>query len=708
MSLSSAVTATWSISSSTADALSISKGAIVAATSDNIQIIALLACEGFGATLPMCPESCAKAHQLCSRAHESTTLSFLKAKIGFQRGDSGWQLSQSDAGLRFLALAACLLTIDWWKAAELLRKLVTSTAEDKRLVPTSQQIKQLLIAINYRLACSGFANQIIGWKAWIEELIGSTPLEINTPPSNLLFQLVSALSKLERLGETESVHVETPVADAAWIIAFIKWCLGEPPILVLSNDPSSIIQSESRVHLHLMRDLSASPASPTKIWTQDTIGSINDLWSDHSVAVGDFNGMVHLPELAARLMAFLGPKTWLEYRAGREAISLGCLPVLEHFMRIGSRDGDEMPNISVSQGSLFSDEEVIARTLAGFLGESPESSLKALPKNTLVEDLPSIETVKKKFKKTCRCGKCLNDAAFPKQKCTFDRYMRTISKCIATVLLASLLVSNAPEGVFLHLPVSTPDVFDDFTTAVYHCLRDSGQQSCSTDSIIDEVLKLVGRRDERRTATKDWIMSVHQGQTIYPQILNSLSLHKIGLLSLICVQGLIIYKGEKYDYVEVSEKLNLYPSGRRRSQDLNTSDEVIDSDDDFNDDPLLARNRIIQEARDEYQDSKIIWKVSAKDDRLFLSVHDPSHGSFASGERHPIRAIWAASKSFFVTCPHDRQLPLSKPNPWLVAAQPGFPPKRRRSEARKRGVVLTDRNERDMEPWGQNIGTKNE
>ena len=107
-----AVNGTWAISRTATDALSISTGIVKAATSDNIQVIALLACEGFGAILPICPETCAKAHQLCSRGHESAVIAFLKAQIGFQKGDSGWQLVQSNAGLRFLALAACLLTID--------------------------------------------------------------------------------------------------------------------------------------------------------------------------------------------------------------------------------------------------------------------------------------------------------------------------------------------------------------------------------------------------------------------------------------------------------------------------------------------------------------------------------------------------------------------------------------------------------------------
>ena len=240
MSSSKALTGTWAISQTATDTLSISKEVVIAATSDNIQVIALLACEGFSATLPICAESCAKAHQLCSRAHESTVVSFLKAQIGFRKGDSGWQLSQSDAGLRFLALAACLLTIDGWRAAELLRKLITATAADKRLIPTSQQIKQLLTALDYRLACSGFTDNIVGWKIWLGNTGYDDCVTISPPSSDTLSRLITALSDLERLGEAQSVHVETAGDVGAWIMAFIKWCLGEPPTVILPTSSTSL------------------------------------------------------------------------------------------------------------------------------------------------------------------------------------------------------------------------------------------------------------------------------------------------------------------------------------------------------------------------------------------------------------------------------------------------------------------------------------
>jgi hypothetical protein len=72
------------------------------------------------------------------------------------------QVSQSDAGLRFFGLAACFLTLDWWLASESLRELIRDSAADKKLVPTSHQIKQPLGAIDYLLSRSGFADSVVG------------------------------------------------------------------------------------------------------------------------------------------------------------------------------------------------------------------------------------------------------------------------------------------------------------------------------------------------------------------------------------------------------------------------------------------------------------------------------------------------------------------------------------------------------------------
>jgi hypothetical protein len=53
----------WALAQTATDVLKVGKGVVETATSDNVQVIALLACEGFGTTLAMSVESTTKAYK---------------------------------------------------------------------------------------------------------------------------------------------------------------------------------------------------------------------------------------------------------------------------------------------------------------------------------------------------------------------------------------------------------------------------------------------------------------------------------------------------------------------------------------------------------------------------------------------------------------------------------------------------------------------
>jgi hypothetical protein len=80
------------------------RGVIAAATSDNVQPLALQACERFGNTLAMASETRAKIERLIKSPKPVAT--FLGAYIGYSAGDCATQLVRSLAGVQFLALAA--------------------------------------------------------------------------------------------------------------------------------------------------------------------------------------------------------------------------------------------------------------------------------------------------------------------------------------------------------------------------------------------------------------------------------------------------------------------------------------------------------------------------------------------------------------------------------------------------------------------------
>lgn len=126
-----ALSPVWELSKTSNDMINLSVGFLQAATTNNVQPLALAACERFGATLPMSQETRSAVRILCSQGHQNQIIEHLKIQVGYRKGDSGWQLCQSDAGLRFLGLAACLLTFDRWSGAQMLQELIIATAADK-------------------------------------------------------------------------------------------------------------------------------------------------------------------------------------------------------------------------------------------------------------------------------------------------------------------------------------------------------------------------------------------------------------------------------------------------------------------------------------------------------------------------------------------------------------------------------------------------
>ena len=109
MSVIPAPQAQWALDSTVSGILSIARGFIQAATSDNVQMLALLACEQFGTTLPINTMTRIKVEKLARRSG-SKSLGFVKSLVGFSAGDSADVLSRSDGGVRFLCFAAILVS----------------------------------------------------------------------------------------------------------------------------------------------------------------------------------------------------------------------------------------------------------------------------------------------------------------------------------------------------------------------------------------------------------------------------------------------------------------------------------------------------------------------------------------------------------------------------------------------------------------------
>ena len=238
----------WSLNESSSGVLAMTRGLIKATTSDNIQPLALMACEQFGTTLPMSTETRLKMEMVARKKH-STTLDFIKCQVGFSEGDSADYLSRTDGGVRFLGLAATLCSLrSSIAAAQMLEGMVRETAKDKQLLPTLLQYKSLLDALEPKLASSDFANSMLGW-ATVCSAVKDRSLSgcfYKAPGTIQIQSLMQALAQCFRLGEACTVLVESAFVYFPWTIAFVKWFIGMPPLVrtakeVLLSVPNPLV-----------------------------------------------------------------------------------------------------------------------------------------------------------------------------------------------------------------------------------------------------------------------------------------------------------------------------------------------------------------------------------------------------------------------------------------------------------------------------------
>jgi hypothetical protein len=251
----------WSIDNTAGSIWQVGRSLIQAATSDNIQPLALLACESFGATLPVSPITRIKVEKLSRQCH-SEVLSFAKAQIGYRPGDSADILSRTDGGVRFLCFTAILSSwgVNQLYPAELLQQLLHTSATQGQPLPTLLQIRDLLQALRPKLLHSGFTNDLLGWSQFCvdpntnDQLITEKALCI-TPGVEEFAALVEGLRRCYRLGDAnEMLRIECGIPYVPWTITVVKWLVGSPPT-VQGLDGHSIILSGDSTVLVYMSDL---------------------------------------------------------------------------------------------------------------------------------------------------------------------------------------------------------------------------------------------------------------------------------------------------------------------------------------------------------------------------------------------------------------------------------------------------------------------
>jgi hypothetical protein len=190
----------WSLDKSANSSLTLSRGLIAAATSDNVEPLAIAACEKFGTIVTICRDSCAKVERLVEPRKPVVT--FLGAYIGYSANDCATQLVKSVAGVQFFALAGALATsIGELLAANALEFLLRQSAVDKTQVPPAGKLRPLLKALEPRCTSLRFLDSVVFCRNFLAQCSESAGLRC-TPTSKTVNALYLRFCSLRAVQQT--------------------------------------------------------------------------------------------------------------------------------------------------------------------------------------------------------------------------------------------------------------------------------------------------------------------------------------------------------------------------------------------------------------------------------------------------------------------------------------------------------------------------
>ncbi|KAJ8128109.1 hypothetical protein O1611_g5527 [Lasiodiplodia mahajangana] len=392
------VQAQWSLNQTSDSIYSIARGVLQAATSDNVQPLAIMACEQFGNTLAISHETRLRIERTVLPTAEPDTIRFLKVKVGFMKHDCAVQLGSNQAGLRFLGLAAALISsVSAYQCANALMLMLESTTSDERFLPTTRQLTDLMSSIEGRCCLSGFTDVVYGYNS----IIVGASLEKGfrhynrgdmVPEPKGLAALVDACRQLQKTGghEISSITVEA-CQCAAWAAAFVKWCAELPPSICFSDGTSIIHQPGSQFTIIVLAERTRHEID-IKVIKRYKLDSIQDLVIQYSSHF-DVNYSVSLRTYISLLWGRTEHYKWA-MDAILAALPLAITVVHERLWT----DSHQLTNplerpvlFSTTRPSPFPSDDIIFRTMSAVFGLRPDFPFPSLASSKSFRDLPEIE-----------------------------------------------------------------------------------------------------------------------------------------------------------------------------------------------------------------------------------------------------------------------------------------------------------------------------
>jgi hypothetical protein len=647
------------------------RGALAAATSDNIQAVAILACQSFGTTLAICDETTLKVETTILPTPQPALIKFLGAAVGYSADDCAIQLGGSKEGLRFLGLAAPLVTtLDLFEGARALDIMLRNSNSDLKPFPTLRQLKDLLASLEARCCCCGFADSVVGWQIILREKaiphmithgnhhehVESRPADWeytllqSAPSPEMVDKLVESFRQLARVGESAIVGITIKARAAVpWIVAFTKWCLKFPPSIYLGDMQQILSEPSSQVRV-IIPITAKDIGNDLEITIHDGIDHLNQLVAASSTKL--LRGMVSVEMYGEWLLQELGFRD-TSLRALHQAIEY-AIPEIIGSIKYADSNITSYPtavgrlNLEVdnsADGSNISPLPCIrsiATAYCQLLNTERPPRFASLAAGLTISDLPHVSQQLELLEQRCQCSACQSipqlHASSKRTICKKEFFFDYMSFIITDILTLSLFTSPTPLLVKLSDDRESGNSLERrisrFLRTGTKIVEVPALQSFHS-SLLMWARDMVGHKVDASDEEGDTVVTSGNGQVIYPAIFDSFNIERQGYMKISSYPGTLRYGGDIYRVV-TGDKSSI------------AADEVI-----MPDMPSAAE---VQLPLNLFPGLEAFWKVGIQDNSQLcvkLALRSKRRRLLAV-ELHPMDLLYALKDVLLLErCPHD-------------------------------------------------------
>ncbi len=526
-------------------------GSFKAAKDNYVDHLAIVACQLFGNTLAICPETRRKVQNTVLPAPPPIALRLLQIKVGHSAHDCANYFGTSQAGLQFLSFATALIaTMGAVESSKGIHRLLSDYEFDEALLPTPEQVEKLMVNLESRCHLSSFGNELVGWHDQLCDKINDNENHVvwsgglSTPTLWALDHIVCAFKELSGVGDRGTIEVTFSVSSiTSWLAAFTNWYFGSPPSIYKQDGTPVMVTPGSKVcicvlpksdsgeqqfemTLHYSND---RPFSPLAISDRCRWSVMVDLRTYCKWLVRDLD-CAKAGALMAAIRGSIGPA--VKMAAANVSFSGWYSNDTQHLIPQNWRYPPERTQ------PWRETSKVLSLMFEDYDGDSADSYVTVGPEAVTLYEIPAVWA----YIESARIGRGPSQVTVPQDiEASRVHFLKTLAQVVTKVLALSLY--QHPESLKVFTRWDFPG-----TSSVVNLIAqalDGAKTSCPANALLDEALCLVGQTNGRDTDPAFAIMSSAYGQTVYFSFLETIDVVKRGYMSLSWLPGEIWFNKQR-------------------------------------------------------------------------------------------------------------------------------------------------------------------